>query len=191
MHLDLGSCVVRDWRAADAVALARHADNRAVWRNLRDAFPHPYSLADAELFLGVVRGLDPCTFFAVEVDGEAAGGIGYTLQSDVERFSAEIGYWLGEAHWGRGIATAAVRAVTAHAFREHGLRRVFALPFAWNPASARVLEKAGYTLEGRMRQSAFKDGEMVDQLLYAALRDEWPVSDPGEAGRADGGRNRP
>lgn len=127
MRLELGSCVVRPWRASDAEALARHADSRTVWRNLRDAFPHPYSPADAKLFLGVVRGL-------------------------------------GEAHWGRGIATAAVRAVTAHAFREHGLRRLFAVPFAWNGASARVLEKAGYTLEGRMRQSAFKDGEVVDQL---------------------------
>ena len=179
MRVELGSCVVRDWRASDAEALARHANSRAVWRNLRDAFPHPYSVADAELFLGVVRGLEPCTFFAVEVDGEAAGGIGYTLHSDVERLSAEIGYWLGEAYWGRGIATEAVRAVTAHAFREHGLRRLFAVPFAWNGASARVLEKAGYTLEGRMRQSAVKDGEVVDQLLYAAVRDEWPSSGRG------------
>jgi RimJ/RimL family protein N-acetyltransferase len=178
LFVDLGSCVVRDWRPSDAEALARHANSRAVWRNLRDAFPHPYSLADAELFLGVVGGLDPCTFFAVEVDGEAAGGIGYTLQSDVERLSAEIGYWLGERVRGRGIATAAVRAVTGHAFREHGLRRVFALPFAWNAASARVLEKAGYTLEGRMRQSAVKDGQVVDQLLYAVVRDDWAASGP-------------
>ncbi len=94
------------------------------------------------------------------------GGIGLTLQGDVERMSAEIGYWLGEEHWGRGIATEAVAAVTRHAVERFGLTRIFALPFAWNPASCRVLEKAGYVLEGRLRRSAVKDGLIVDQLLY-------------------------
>jgi len=92
------------------------------------------------------------------------------LQTDVERVSAEIGYWLGEAVWGRGIATEALQAVTAEAFRRFELRRVYALPFADNRASVRVLEKAGYTLEGHLRQSAIKDGTIRDQLLYAAYK---------------------
>jgi len=97
----------------------------------------------------------------------------------VERVGAEIGYWLGVPFWGRGIMTAALQAVTAHAFREHPeLRRIWAVPFAWNPASMRVLEKAGYRAEGRMRESAVKDGKIVDQMLYAILRsDPSPLPD--------------
>ena len=91
-------------------------------------------------------------------------------ETDVERVSAEIGYWLGESCWGRGIVTEALRAVTAEAFRRFELRRIYALPFADNPASVRVLEKAGYVLEGRLRQSAIKDGQIRDQLLYATYR---------------------
>ena len=90
--------------------------------------------------------------------------------ADVERTSAEIGYWLGEGVWGRGIASAAVRAVSEHAFAAYGLTRLFAVPYARNAASARVLEKAGYVLEGRLRRSAIKDGVVLDQLLYALVR---------------------
>jgi [ribosomal protein S5]-alanine N-acetyltransferase len=101
------------------------------------------------------------------VDGCAIGGIGFHLQPDVERVSAEIGYWLGEGFWGRGIATDSLQGVTAYAIEHHGLTRVFAIPFATNAASCRVLEKAGYVLEGRLRRSAIKDGVIVDQLQYA------------------------
>jgi ribosomal-protein-alanine N-acetyltransferase len=167
VHLCLATCTVRSWAEADAPAVARHADNRAIWRNLRDAFPHPYHPAHAEAFIRAARAADPETAFAIEVDGEAAGGVGLKLGTDVERVGAEIGYWLGEAFWGRGITTEAVRAVTGYAVERFGLTRVFALPFAWNDASCRVLEKAGFALEGRLRRSALKDGEVVDQLLYA------------------------
>src|SRR5204863_9899160 len=98
---------------------------------------------------------------------EAIGGVGFVLRPDVERVSAEIGYWLGEPFWGRGIATDALSAVTAYAIEQHQLTRVFAVPFAWNAASCRVLEKAGYVLEARLRRSAIKDGRMTDQLQYA------------------------
>lgn len=167
MRVDLGVCVVRAWRADDGAALSRHADNRRIWRQLRDRFPNPYRLRDANAFLAKACSQDPVTHFAIEVDGEAAGGVGVQLHEDVERVSAEIGYWLGEAHWGRGIATAALRAVTAHALTTLGLTRVFALPFATNAASIRVLEKAGFVCEGRLRRSAIKDGAIVDQLLYS------------------------
>jgi ribosomal-protein-alanine N-acetyltransferase len=170
MRLPLGVCDVRSWRPADAAAIVEHANNRNVWRNLRDRFPHPYTLRDARRFLASVVGTRPETNFAIDVDGGAVGGIGFRIQSDVERIGAEIGYWLGEKYWGRGIATAAVRTVTEHAMSAHDLVRVFALPFAYNRASARVLEKAGFSLEGVLRSSAIKDGRVVDQLLYARIR---------------------
>jgi len=114
------------------------------------------------------------TSFGVIVDGQAAGGVSLTLGQDIERRSAEIGYWLGRAFWGRGVMTDAVRAATRYAFEELGMARVFAVPFVRNPASARVLEKAGYLKEGRMHWSALKDGELLDQWLFAAYHEQNP-----------------
>jgi RimJ/RimL family protein N-acetyltransferase len=170
MRLPLGVCDVRSWRRTDAASLVQHANNRKIWLNVRDRFPHPYTARDARTFLAAVVGARPETNFAIEVDGAAVGGIAFRVQTDVERIGAELGYWLGEACWGRGITTAAVRAVTEHAMDAHGLRRVFALPFAHNRASVRVLEKAGFALEGVLRSSAIKDGRVLDQLLYARIR---------------------
>ena len=169
MQLTLTSCVVRSFRIADAEPLARHANNRKIWLNLRDAFPHPYTVGDARDFIKSLRGRVPETTFAIDVDGEAAGSVGFVLRHDVERVSAEIGYWLAEPFWGRGIATEALTAVTAHAIATHGLTRIYAVPFAWNTASCRVLEKAGYVLEARLRNSAIKDGNLTDQLQYAFI----------------------
>ena len=115
---------------------------------------------------------EPETLFAIALEDEAAGGIGFTLHADIERVTAEIGYWLAEDFWGRGIATAALKAVTAHAIRTCGLTRVYAVPFARNGASRRVLEKAGFSLEGIMRRSAIKDGRIQDQALYAYVVEE-------------------
>jgi RimJ/RimL family protein N-acetyltransferase len=167
MELTLERSTIRSWRAADVPALVRHANNRKIWLNLRDRFPHPYGKADAQRFLRMARSMSPETFFAIAVGDEAVGAIGYVLQHDVERVSAEMGYWLAEDFWGRGIATEALRAITAHAMASHGLTRVFAVPFAHNRGSCRVLEKAGYVLEGRLRRSAIKDGVIIDQLQYA------------------------
>jgi ribosomal-protein-alanine N-acetyltransferase len=169
MQLTLTSCAVRSWRIADAESLARHADNRKIWLNLRDAFPHPYTIRDARDFIKSVRERAPETTFAIDVGGEAAGSVGFVLRHDVERVSAEIGYWLAEPFWGRGIATEALAAVTQHAVAVHKLTRVYALPFAWNAASCRVLEKAGYVLEARLRRSAIKNGIVTDQLQYAFI----------------------
>ncbi|MBI1852807.1 MAG: GNAT family N-acetyltransferase [Planctomycetes bacterium] len=167
MLIQLERCAVRTWRMSDAESLARHANNRKVWLNLRDGFPHPYGLPDARRFIRAALARDPETWFAIAVDDQAIGGIGFSLHTDVERVSAEIGYWIGESFWGRGITTEALRAVTAHAVVKHQLTRIFAVPYEWNPASCRVLEKAGYVLEGRMRRSAIKDGKVIDQFLYA------------------------
>lgn len=173
MLITLRDCIVRDWRPDDAASLARHANDRRIWLNLRDRFPHPYTAADATAFLAAVAATEPRASFAIVVDNRAVGGIGYSRHDDVERVSAEIGYWLGTAFWGRGITTAALGAVTDYAFQQHPeLQRIYAVPYAWSRASARVLEKAGYRLEGRMRQSAIKDGQVTDQLLYAVLREE-------------------
>ncbi len=171
MQLDLPGCRIRSWRAGDETSLAKHADNRTIWLNVRDRFPHPYTLADAEAWVARATSADPETQFAIEVDGEAAGGIGLFLQEDVSRFSAEIGYWLGEAYWGRGLMTAVVRRFTDHAFETFELNRIYGNVFHWNAASARVLEKAGYELEGRHRRAAVKDGLVVDNLLYAVVKD--------------------
>jgi [ribosomal protein S5]-alanine N-acetyltransferase len=171
MELELPGCRIRSWRAGDEPSLVRHADNRKVWLNVRDRFPHPYTLPDAEIWVERASAAVPETQFAIEVAGEAIGGVGLFLQEDVERFSAEIGYWLGEAYWGRGVATAVVQRFTEYAFEAFDLCRIYANVFAWNPASARVLEKAGYQLEGRLRQSAVKEGRVVDGLLYATVRE--------------------
>jgi RimJ/RimL family protein N-acetyltransferase len=165
--------VLRHWLPTDRDELAAQANDRRIWLNLRDAFPHPYSLADADRFIEKAARMEPQTFFAIVVAGVVAGGIGYTPRQDVERISAEVGYWLGAAHWGRGIATRAVRSLTALAFAaDPELRRLYALPYASNPASARVLEKAGWRREAQMRESVIKDGVVLDQWLYAILRAE-------------------
>ena len=168
-----GTTKIREWRHADAADLARLADDREVWLGLRDLFPHPYGIGDALAFISLAGRMDPQTFFAIEVAGSLAGGIGCTRRTDVERIGAEVGYWLGRAYWGRGIATAALRLLTAQAFAaDRELRRLWAVPFVTNIASARVLEKAGYTREGTLRQSAIKDGRVLDQWMYAILRED-------------------
>jgi [ribosomal protein S5]-alanine N-acetyltransferase len=167
MRIQMTCAEIRSWQETDAESLATNANNRKIWRNLRDAFPHPYSAAEASAFIRSALTQIPETRFAIVVDGQAVGGIGFMLHDDVERVSAEIGYWLGEPFWGRGIMTEAVQAATKYAVQTHRLTRVFAVPFEWNHASFRVLEKAGYTLEARLRRSAIKDHQVIDQLLYA------------------------
>jgi RimJ/RimL family protein N-acetyltransferase len=170
LELQCGVCLLRSWRKSDAALITRHANDRDVWLNLRDRFPHPYTAADARAYIRSVSGEAPTLSFVIVVGEDPAGGIGLRLGDDIERRSAEIGYWLGRRYWGRGITTAAVRAVTAYAFTSLDLLRVFALPFTENAASVRVLEKAGYVREGCLRSSAVKAGQVRDQYLYATVR---------------------
>jgi len=167
VKLTLTRSVVRSWTSDDLGSLVKYANNRKIWLNLRDRFPHPYTRRDGRDYIHLARSQRPETIFAIEVDGEAAGSIGFVPHADVERVSAEIGYWLGEPFWGRGIVSEALAAVTRHAIDAHHLTRLYAVPFAHNVASCRVLEKAGYVLEGRLRRSAIKDGVLVDQMQYA------------------------
>jgi [ribosomal protein S5]-alanine N-acetyltransferase len=168
-RVDGAACAVRPWRDADRDSLVLHANNRLVWRNLKDRFPHPYTATAADAWLALARADPGRTGWAIEVAGAAVGGIGLDAQQDVHAKSAHIGYWLGEAFWGRGIATAAVSAVSEHALTRLGFQRLEAPVFAWNPASMRVLEKCGYAREGIMRKSVFKDGELIDSVLYARV----------------------
>jgi len=163
----LTTCDVRSWTPGDVDSLVRHANNRNVSLNLRDRFPHPYTREVAQAFIRSVRERTPETGFAIAVGGEAVGGIGFVLQEDIERVSAEIGYWVGEPLWGKGIATEALAAMTAYAIEHHGLTRVYARVADWNAASMRVLEKCGYVHEARLRRSAIKDGTIIDQIQYA------------------------
>jgi [ribosomal protein S5]-alanine N-acetyltransferase len=161
---------IRPWTLDDAGALVKYADNRNVSRNMRDAFPFPYTPASAEAFLEIVAGQNPTTFFAIATSDEPIGGIGVVLREDVHRLTAEIGYWLAEPFWGKGIVTEALTKFTDFAFEQFGLVRIHAEPYANNLGSCRVLEKAGYQLEGRMRSSVIKDGQILDQFLYARIR---------------------
>ena len=170
MVLDAGQCKIRSWQFSDLSSLVRQADNPAIWRNVRDGFPSPYTDSDAERWLLHAASANPETNFANAVNGEAVGGIGITLQADIHRVSAEMGYWLGEEYWGRGIMTCAVSAFAGYAFSTFALSRVFACVFEWNRASARVLEKSGFVLEARLRRSAVKAGRIIDEFQYALVR---------------------
>jgi ribosomal-protein-alanine N-acetyltransferase len=172
MELKLQSCTIRRWVEQDASAVQRYANNRKIWSNLRDIFPHPYSLQDARGFLSFVLKEDPQTAFAIATDSEAIGCIGLRLGSDVHRKTAELGYWLGEPFWGRGIMSEAVAEFARWAFKAFDLQRIFSEPFATNSASVRVLEKAGFVCEGRMHANVFKDGRLLDSFIYARVRED-------------------
>lgn len=168
--LDLGDIQVRPWRKNDLDALLRYANNPKIAANLRDQFPYPYKRRDALDYLEYVRTMDVPMSFAVEHGGEAIGGIGFKLGVDIARISAEMGYWLGEPFWGRGLTTRAVTASSDWAFENYKVVRIFATVFSENVASIRVLEKSGFTAEGVLRRSAIKNGVIRDQVMYAKVR---------------------
>ena len=171
MEIACTSSRLRPLVATDAPSLAHHANDRGVWENLRDRFPHPYTPEDALAYIAHVCARPVQTSFGIDVDGMAIGSISLMLGEDIARQSAEVGYWIGRAYWGRGIMVEALQAATRYAFEHLELARVFAVPFARTSRSARVLEKAGYVREGVMRHSAVKEGVLLDQLLYAAYAD--------------------
>jgi RimJ/RimL family protein N-acetyltransferase len=163
-------CRLRPYRADDLDALVELADDAAVTRWMTAGFPYPYTRADGESWLAVATVENPTKNFAIEVDGEYAGAVGILPRHGEHDGSAIFGYWLGRRFWGRGIASDAARTLARHALRERGLRRLEASVFVPNVASARVLEKAGFRLEGRLRASYVdRDGTVCDALLYARL----------------------
>ncbi len=171
MHLQLDGVVLRPVQPSDAQRLTVLANDRNVWRNMRDLFPHPYTLEHARGFIERQQNPERTErVFAIEVDGQFAGATGVHPLTDVYSRGAEIGYWLGAPFHGRGIATKAVGGATKYAFEVMKLERLQAGVFEWNLASARVLEKNGFQREAVLKKSVFKDGQLIDSFLYAKLR---------------------
>lgn len=163
--------VIRPYKRGDEPALARHANNRAIWRNLRDRFPFPYTIDDARRWVAFnVASELPHLSFAIAVGDEVVGAVGVQLNDDVYTRTGEIGYWLSQAYWGQGIATEAVKFIAGYGFLTLDMARLEASVFGWNPASARVLEKNEFVCEARLKSRIFKDGEFTDELIYARLR---------------------
>jgi [ribosomal protein S5]-alanine N-acetyltransferase len=172
VRLQTDKCLLRAWTFDDAAGLAAGLNNRRVWLHLRDWVPHPYSIEDARNYLE--RVIPPQSEHAVciEVDGAVGGGMSIRMGSGVHRRTAELGYWLAEPLWSRGIMTSAVRAFVPASMQSLGLDRIFATTYSNNPASARVLENAGFVFEGRLRKNAVKDEQVLDSLMYAWVREE-------------------
>ncbi|MGN1094143.1 MAG: GNAT family N-acetyltransferase [Candidatus Neoclostridium sp.] len=166
-------CTLRKWRLSDAKALAKALSNKNILNNLRDGLPYPYTEKDAEEYISAMLASDKNKVFAfaVCVDDKAVGSVGAFRQSNIHYKTAELGYYLAEEYWGKGIMTSAVRRLCETLFRETDIIRIFAEPFAGNAGSRRVLEKAGFTLEGIMKNNAFKNGKVLDMALYSLIKD--------------------
>jgi len=170
MELQLGIYKIRSYERNDKNALVKYANNNKISKNLRDSFPHPYTEEDAQSWITAALNQNPEINFAIANSDELIGGIGLMLQPDVYRFSAEIGYWIAEPFWGKGIASLALVELSKYAFEHFDLNRIFAGVFGGNRASMRVLEKSGFKLEGRLRNAVYKDNHFKDQLMYSILR---------------------
>ncbi len=170
-RIDAERCILRPYEEGDIPNVAAHANNRKIWINLTDRFPYPYTTEDARAWVRAQQTPGPdALHLAIVVEGRAIGGIGFHRLADVHRHTAEMGYWLGETFWGRGIASAAARAFADFALELPDVARLEANVFEWNLASGRVLEKAGFTQEARRIRSVYKDGRLIDSFLYARVR---------------------
>jgi ribosomal-protein-alanine N-acetyltransferase len=171
MEIDAGICVLRPYSPSDRQRLAEIANDRRLWLNMLDLFPHPYTLDDADEWISRCEEVgDPPTHLAIEYEGIHVGGIGVNPLTDVHHQVGDVGYWLTPTHWGMGIATAALTAIAPYAFETFSLIRLQAGVFGWNPASGRVLEKCGFELEGHNRNAVNKDGKVTDLAFYGLLR---------------------
>ena len=171
MELEGPGFKLRPFRKGDEPALVRYGNNRSVWINLTDVFPHPYTWEDAPSWTVIANDAPADQLnFAIDIGGEAIGSVGFSRRTDLRRRVAEIGYWLGEPFWGRGIAPAALIIATRFAFAHYDFMRLQAGILSWNPRSMRVAEKAGYDLEAVQRNAGFKDGKVCDLAMYVMLR---------------------
>ena len=162
--------LLRPWAPTDLDSLVRHANNPDIAKFMMDGFPHPYTEENGRAFIAFATKDDPIHIFAIDVNGEAVGGIGIHPQADVQRKNAELGYWLAEPFWGKGIITNAIKQVIEFGFKTYDINRIFARPYGTNIGSQKVLEKAGFVLEGRFEKTIFKNGEFLDELVYAVRR---------------------
>lgn len=158
---------LRPWNNEDLESLVKYANNYKIARFMTDQFPHPYTIEKGNAFIEFVTKDSPLHIFAIAIENEAVGGIGLHPQFDIQRKNAELGYWLGEPFWGHGIITKAVIQMVNYGFKNFDINRIFARPFGTNIASQKVLEKAGFQLEARFEKSLFKNGEYLDELIYA------------------------
>jgi len=162
---------LRRWQKDDAESLARSADNIKIWNNLRDSLPHPYTIENARQFIHTVLNKSaPITDFAIIVDKNAVGSIGFVVQEDVQRISAEIGYWISEQYWGKGIMARAVKQTVDYIFANFDVVKVYATPFDFNVASQKVLQKAGFEREAILKSAAVKNGKIVDLHYYSIIK---------------------
>lgn len=168
MIIECSKCTLREWKHSDLENLVENANNINIASNMRDGFPFPYTHEHGRQWIEIAKDND--CFFAITVKNEAVGGIGLTPGEDIERISAEVGYWLGEVHWGRGIISSALKGVVDYGFNELKLERIFAVPLEQNTASRRVLEKNGFDLEGILRNSVIKFDKIYNQTLYARIK---------------------
>lgn len=166
MRIITPGSILRDWDISDAVTLTRHANNPRIAENMRDAFPSPYTREDANRFISLATDHTRHLFLAIEIGGEAVGGIGIQPLEDVRHRTAEIGYWLSEVHWGQGIVTDAVRSLVPVAFRQYDIVRLQAGIFSNNPSSMRVLEKCGFVREAVHKHAITKNGVLLDEVVY-------------------------
>lgn len=169
MELREGNVTLRTPRMSDKDKLVELGNNKKVHDNLTDDFPHPYTEEDAIKFITDASNEKPCRRFAIEEDGVYVGNIGLHPQRDIYRYNAELGYFVGEPFWNKGIATKAVKIATRYAFEVLDIKRIYAGVFAYNPYSARVLEKCGYEFEGTFKSGLYKNGAFHDELRYAAV----------------------
>ena len=176
--IDCGDFVMRSWQKGDEPSLALHANNRKVWANVRDLFPSPYTLKDAKDWVSLARKKLTDTNWAIVKEGEAIGAIGLTEKDDVYQNNIELGYWLGEAFWGQGLMTRAIQGFLPYIFDQFDIQRVYASVFQYNIASMRVLEKAGFRFEARLKQAVAKDGVLMDECIYALMRSEYEAMLP-------------
>ena len=161
---------LRKWNEADLDSLVKFANNRNVAKWLTNGFPHPYTHEDGKAYLSMISNDNPTKVFAIEVDGEAVGSIGIIPQSDIHAKSAEMGYWLAEEYWGEGIIPKAIEEIVEYGFQTFDIVRIFARPFSTNLNSQRVLEKAGFVCEARLKNALFKHGEFMDELIYVKFK---------------------
>ena len=166
---------IREFVLSDTSQLAVIANNKNIWDNLRDYFPHPYTQNDAKLFIELSKKQKPTQNFAVEFNGQLCGVVGLVPQKDVYKKTAEIGYWIGEGFWGKGIASEAVRLLTAYGFKVLGFVRIFSGVFEYNVASMKVLEKSGFKKEAIFKDAIYKNGKIYDEHRYYLLNREHRV----------------
>lgn len=167
-----GSITLRNWQEQDIKSLSKKANNKKIWDNLRDEFPYPYTEMAAKEWIKIANADQPLTNFAIEYNGKIAGGIGVIIQNDVFRKSAEIGYWIAEKYWNKGIATTTLKLMIEYSFKTFDVIRLYAHVFESNEASIKVLQKCGFIEEARLRKAIIKNNQIQDCLIYSILKSE-------------------